>query len=389
MKLKKLVLTAAMAFLAICVHAQGVDFMPEGTLLKDAVAKAKQEGKMVFLDCYTSWCGPCKAMAKNIFPQQEVGDYMNPKFVSIKIDMEKGEGPALQEKLQISAYPTFIIFNNDGNEVGRFLGGSDAAELIERVKTNSVDHGSAALDARFAAGDRDPKFLMEYLGTLSNAYKRNQCAEVAEILLEGKAETFASDSTLRMIFMGHVSNPFCPAFVYTLKNPQKLQDAIGERPVMMKINSVLDRYPRTLVSEENGVATLDNEKFDAYINLLKECKLPNADHYRLSGLMYYAERKHDWAAYIDALESYTKNKNLDMDDMSLCRNAKPIMENCQDQGTLDRLKKIMEKRLADLKSGKRQPQTSMGMMKLSRPTSDIVQMLVDRLNGKPMQAPQQ
>ncbi|MDE6393746.1 MAG: thioredoxin family protein, partial [Duncaniella sp.] len=137
------------------MSAQGIEFMPQGSLLKDAVAKAKAEGKMVFLDCYTSWCGPCRTMANKVFPTQEVGDFMNPKFVSIKIDMEKGEGPSLVEKLQVSAYPTFIIFNAEGNEVGRFLGGSDAAGFMERVTKNSVDNGSAAMDARFAAGERD------------------------------------------------------------------------------------------------------------------------------------------------------------------------------------------------------------------------------------------
>ena len=101
-------------------------FEPEGTLFKDAVAKAKQMNKLVFLDCYTSWCGPCKMMSNTVFPQEKVGAYMNPRFVNIKIDMEKGEGVELAKRLQISAYPTFIIFNGDGNEIGRFLGGCDA-----------------------------------------------------------------------------------------------------------------------------------------------------------------------------------------------------------------------------------------------------------------------
>ena len=107
------------------VQAQetGMIFEPEGTLFKEAVAKARQTGKKIFLDCYTSWCGPCKMMANTVFPQDKVGDYMNPRFVNIKIDMEKGEGVELAKSLQITAYPTFIVFNSDGQEIGRFLGG--------------------------------------------------------------------------------------------------------------------------------------------------------------------------------------------------------------------------------------------------------------------------
>ncbi|MDE6377935.1 MAG: thioredoxin family protein, partial [Duncaniella sp.] len=139
--------------------AQGIDFLPAGSTLAEAVAKAKAEGKLVFLDCYTSWCGPCKMMSSKIFPTQEVGDFMNPKFVSIKIDMEKGEGPSLVEKLQVSAYPTFIIFNGEGDEVGRFLGGSDAARFMENVTKNSVANASAEMQKRFDACEREHQFL--------------------------------------------------------------------------------------------------------------------------------------------------------------------------------------------------------------------------------------
>lgn len=382
MKFNRLFAAAMMAVASLSLSAQGIDFMPEGSLLKDAVAKAKAENKMVFLDCYTSWCGPCKMMSSKIFPTQEVGDFMNPKFVSIKIDMEKGEGPSLVEKLQVSAYPTFIIFNADGNEVGRFLGGSDAAGFMECVTKNSVDNGSAAMDARFAAGERDEAFLKEYLATLSNAYKRNQCAEVAEILLDGKAETFAADSTLRMIFMGHISNPFCPAFVYTAKNPQALTAAIGEMPVRMKIHSVLDRYPHTLISEENGQVIVDNAKFDAFTALLGECGIANASHYRLSGLMNFAQRRQDWNAYMDALESYMADASLDMDDMSLAKSARPIMEKCQDQAVRARLRTVLQTRYDDVKSGRRPEQTQAGAMRLSRPASDILKVLIDSIDGK-------
>jgi thiol:disulfide interchange protein len=43
----------------------------------EILAKAKTENKYIFIDCYTTWCGPCKYMSKNIFTQKEVGDYFN------------------------------------------------------------------------------------------------------------------------------------------------------------------------------------------------------------------------------------------------------------------------------------------------------------------------
>src|ERR1700737_4662315 len=87
-------------------HA-GIAFF-NGTL-KEAIAKAKTENKFVFFDAYASWCGPCKTMDKDVFTHKSVADYLNTKFVSIKIDMEKGEGPELAKKYaSINGYPSLL-----------------------------------------------------------------------------------------------------------------------------------------------------------------------------------------------------------------------------------------------------------------------------------------
>ncbi len=58
------------------------------TILK----KAKDLKKPVFIDVYTSWCGPCKRMAKEIFPKKEVGEKFNASFINYALDAEKGKG---------------------------------------------------------------------------------------------------------------------------------------------------------------------------------------------------------------------------------------------------------------------------------------------------------
>lgn len=106
----------------------------EGTLMQ-ALKKAKENGeKLVFLDCYATWCGPCKYMANQVFTTKEAGDYFNSNFVNIKIDMEKGEGINLAKEFRIQGYPTFIILNSNGKEVGRIVGGAPIGEFIEKVK---------------------------------------------------------------------------------------------------------------------------------------------------------------------------------------------------------------------------------------------------------------
>ena len=127
----KRLITFAMSLLTfISAMAQGIAFEPEGTTLEQASVKAKAENKLIFLDCFTTWCGPCRMMARTVFTQEQVGAAMNPKFVSVKIDMEGEYGAPLAKKLQITAYPTFVIFNADLQEIGRFLGGSQAEEFL-------------------------------------------------------------------------------------------------------------------------------------------------------------------------------------------------------------------------------------------------------------------
>ena len=171
----KKILTLVMCMLTAAVSmAQGVVFEPEGTTLEQASAKAKAENKLIFLDCFTQWCGPCKKMSREVFPQEKVGAAMNPKFVSLKIDMESAYGAPLAKKLQITAYPTFIIFNADAQEISRFLGFHAVDAFLEVIEEKSRDTGSSALEARWKAGDRDPQFLQQYLQTLTAADKANE-----------------------------------------------------------------------------------------------------------------------------------------------------------------------------------------------------------------------
>lgn len=100
----------------------------------DILAKAKAEGKMVFLDCYTTWCGPCRMMANTIFTKNEVGEYFNKHFVSYKLDMERGEGPALGKKYGVKAFPTMLFMDAEGNVRHTIVGSKSANELIEEAK---------------------------------------------------------------------------------------------------------------------------------------------------------------------------------------------------------------------------------------------------------------
>lgn len=372
------------------VMAQGIAFEPEGTTLEQASVKAKAEKKLIFLDAFTQWCGPCKMMAREVFPQAKVGEAMNSKFVSLKIDMESAYGAPLAKRLQVTAFPTFIIFNEDAQEIGRFLGGSNAEEFLKKIEEKSKDNSSAQMENRWKAGDRDPKFLQSYLATLSAAYKTNEANDVAEALLEGKAETFAADSTLRVIFMRNIINPFAPAFVYTAQHPEVLTGYLGnEMPVQMKIRNVLGNYQRQLIIEkEDCTVSLDQQQFDKFVALLKQLNVSDADHYRLQTLITFAEKQKNMKDYVRYIKEYLANPALDADDMQLAQWARPFAGSGDDvKPYREEMKKILKKRVDEIKKGKRESQKTVGNMRLSRPTDELLLMVIDALDGKMPQQP--
>lgn len=92
--------------------------------------KAKAEKKIVFLDAYTTWCGPCKLLQKNVFTKPEVGALFNQKFINVKVDMESGEGPKLAKKYPLEGYPTLFFIDPDGKIVKQVIGYQNPETLL-------------------------------------------------------------------------------------------------------------------------------------------------------------------------------------------------------------------------------------------------------------------
>jgi len=108
---------------------QGVQFIKADW--NKALAKAKKQHKLIFLDAYASWCGPCKLSKKNTFPDKEAGEFFNSNFINVAIDMEKGDGPALSEKFSVRAYPTLIITDANGKFITYTQGYMKPKQLID------------------------------------------------------------------------------------------------------------------------------------------------------------------------------------------------------------------------------------------------------------------
>lgn len=113
----------------VAENGKGIEFVHEP--FATVLVQAKKEKKMIFMDCYTAWCGPCRALSSNVFPKPKVGSYFNAHFVNVKFDMEKGEGVELAKKYGIKAYPTLLFLDEEGNIVEKTTGYMTEDALID------------------------------------------------------------------------------------------------------------------------------------------------------------------------------------------------------------------------------------------------------------------
>jgi len=119
----------------VFMHAQTGGIQFEETLNWEQVkVKAQKEHKFIFVDCYTTWCGPCKMMDKQVYPQQEIGEVVNKDFIAVKIQMDSTAKDDARAKLwrktandfmsiyKITAFPAFLFFNPDGEAIHKAYG---------------------------------------------------------------------------------------------------------------------------------------------------------------------------------------------------------------------------------------------------------------------------
>ena len=126
-------LCTVLALPAMAQEGKGIQFF-KGTFAQ-ALAKAKSEGKPLFVDFYAVWCGPCKKMEKQIFTQPEVGEYFNKHFVAVQLDAEKPENVDVAKTYKVEAFPTLGIFDGEGKALSINVGYMNAQELMAMAKT--------------------------------------------------------------------------------------------------------------------------------------------------------------------------------------------------------------------------------------------------------------
>lgn len=154
--------------------APGIRFQ-DGLTWKHVLRQAKRENKYIFVDCYTTWCGPCKKMEMEVYSLQKVGEVVNKQFIPLKMQMDTTEKDNDDVKnhysdahyfgmhFKLMGYPALLFFNSDGKLLSRSLGTispDDFIRLAADVLNPQKDY--YALLNKYRQGRRDPA-EMRYL----------------------------------------------------------------------------------------------------------------------------------------------------------------------------------------------------------------------------------
>lgn len=203
----------------------------EDLTFEQALEKAKLNRQMVFVDCYTSWCGPCKYMTSKIFPQEKMGDYLN-RFICVKYDMEKGEGPELAKRFGVAAYPTFLLIDMNGNVRHKIVGGGEPDQFIKRVE-EAFDENKATgvLEAKYKSGNREPAFLANYVQMLVATYGKNADVVANELFQRLNDEEKVSEDYWFLYTNASLAPAGSATYNYLLNNRDKFVKSLGEEVV--------------------------------------------------------------------------------------------------------------------------------------------------------------
>jgi len=299
----------SLLFFAALAFAQGIKF-EEGNF-KTLLAKAKKENKLIFIDAYAVWCGPCKLMVKNIFPLQSVGDHYNSHFVNAKIDMEKGEGIELAKKYNVKVFPTYLFINGDGEEVHRTIGYVEEKDFIQFAKdAEDPSKRLTSLKQKFEKGEKDPEFLLKLaeLTMYSDAKLSNM---VLERYFAAKPELNQTNLQLLFQVMKSTEDPSYKIFVDRKQDilkmlPEKNYDNINKN---VKVNTILAKAYNPETKKYNDAYFLaETQKFMTQ---------PEAEKLLVKVKSNKALKEKDFATYEKlALETYKDYSSASSEELN-------------------------------------------------------------------------
>lgn len=322
------------------LYAQTEIQFEKNTTIQALKAKAKKEKKLIFIDAYTSWCGPCKWISANIFTDPKVADYYNKNFINAKFDMEdQGEGTRIGSSYQVMCYPNLLFIDADGKLIHRTAGVDQDPQFYIALGETAKDSKKcfAAVEERYKKEPTNTTYFAEYLTLVSNTCLDFQ-KDLDSFLFRLTEDDYLQEENWKLI-QNHLADFNHKVTQYVSKNTSKFQDKFGDQVGAFLYNSV----------RQTAFDLLNEPDFQEYKYqlLLKNSKLIEITEIQSIVPMlevYGFERKGEWDNLFDYL---MKNGDTILDSENKNRYSYLISENTISEVYLKKAEKWMLEVIAE------------------------------------------
>ena len=282
---------------------------------KELKEKALKEHKLIFMDAYTTWCGPCKYLAKYVFTNDTVADNYNGNFINAKFDMEKGEGLELAKQYEVSCYPTLLFIDGNGNLVHKTAGAGDAKGMVELAKTAKDNtHNYLFYKTNYTAKKKDPAFLSEYIEVMINTCSMPTHAIEQYFSLQ-KESDLSNEQNWNMINQ-YTSNIESREFKYLLSHKADFEKLYTAKAVDEKITNVSLEMLSDVIYEE----TFNKVKYEEAKQSVLKLNLSNSKLILFKADLALAKKNKDWKMFaalaMENVDTYYSNDNNELNNIA-------------------------------------------------------------------------
>lgn len=295
----------------------------------DILKRAKSENKMIFMDCYTSWCGPCKVLAKTVFKDADVANLMNDKFINVKVDMEKGEGVDLKNRFEVKAFPTLLFFTPSGEVEHRIVGSVPANEFIREANVALSGKGLNSFIKKYKAGVRDTAFLKEYIKIVNASYLKEEAKAASMELITALGMPYMLTPEGWNIFKENINDTYSAQFLYFWKNRPLFAEKVGQAEVNKKTNLSWNMQAYSFTKNVGDKWLFDEAGFGKYLEYMKSMDVKNIEDVKFYALVDAYGKMGKWSSFADLIDARIKTKD-DVDLMMLYNYPMRLEQKCTD-----------------------------------------------------------
>ncbi|HSC52553.1 MAG TPA: thioredoxin family protein [Phnomibacter sp.] len=334
--------------------AKGMQFEHEADWAS-VLAKAKKENKYIFVDAYTTWCGPCKMMASEIFPMESVGNFYNSNFINVKVQLDTtkndntdvvkwyADAHEIMVKYSVRVFPTYLFIAPDGKLLHRAVGASDAATFIAKGK-NALNPQTQyySLKEKYEAGQKDPALLKALALAAVEAYDQEHISEYTNAYLASQTNLLSEENIRFMSKLTFTSKD--KGFDLMMKNPAAFDAVLGK--------GYAKTTSRMIVMQEEVYPVIWNpEGIPAnWAELEKKlaAKYPaNGKEYAAYAKVNYLMSIGNWDDFAPAITAYMRQYGTDVSPIELNNFAWAIFENCADMNCVEQALQWAKRAMAE------------------------------------------